>query len=211
MTGNIRSLGLLRSGLPQMLKRKEFWFIWGDSYGLEYLAVSLWKDEKNVCMEYLSFRQSSPKGTICLKLLIVCYGDPDYSIDSLTEKDWREAEYPSECSVKIPTKTCHVPPFHRGERRIRPLWRWKSEPHCDTVRMAPGICVSNQTPRHNGNVECSRREGQKRFYSCHIFFPLDDYLRVHCPTCLTNLQRITGLPFFDLGVEMSPANFRKAF
>jgi rod shape-determining protein MreB len=31
-----------------------------------------------------------------LKLLIVRHGDPDYEIDSLTEKGWREAEYLAE-------------------------------------------------------------------------------------------------------------------
>lgn len=28
-----------------------------------------------------------------MKLLIVRHGDPDYSIDSLTPKGWKEAEY----------------------------------------------------------------------------------------------------------------------
>ena len=27
-----------------------------------------------------------------MKLIIIRHGDPDYSIDSLTEKGWREAE-----------------------------------------------------------------------------------------------------------------------
>ena len=31
-----------------------------------------------------------------MKLLIVRHGDPNYEIDSLTEKGWREAEYLSE-------------------------------------------------------------------------------------------------------------------
>ena len=30
------------------------------------------------------------------------------------------------------------------------------------------------TPRHNGKVERSHREDQKRFYSCHSFYSLDD-------------------------------------
>ena len=33
------------------------------------------------------------------------------------------------------------------------------------------------TPRHNGKVERSHREDQKRFYSCHSFFSLDDFDR----------------------------------
>ena len=31
------------------------------------------------------------------------------------------------------------------------------------------------TPRHNGKVERSHREDQKRFYSCRSFFSLDDF------------------------------------
>lgn len=31
------------------------------------------------------------------------------------------------------------------------------------------------TPRHNGKVERSHREDQKRFYSCHSFYSLDDF------------------------------------
>lgn len=33
------------------------------------------------------------------------------------------------------------------------------------------------TPRHNGKVERSHREHQKRFYSCHSFFSLDDFAK----------------------------------
>ena len=38
------------------------------------------------------------------------------------------------------------------------------------------------TPRHNGKVERSHREDQKRFYTCHSFYSLDDFamqLAVH--------------------------------
>ncbi len=31
------------------------------------------------------------------------------------------------------------------------------------------------TPRHNGKVERSHREDQKRFYSCHSFYSLEDF------------------------------------
>ena len=33
------------------------------------------------------------------------------------------------------------------------------------------------TPRHNGKVERSHREDQKRFYSCHSFFSLEDFAK----------------------------------
>ncbi len=50
-----------------------------------------------------------------MKLLIVRHGDPDYSIDSLTEKGWREAEYLSERLAKIPTKAYYVSPLGRAK------------------------------------------------------------------------------------------------
>ena len=33
------------------------------------------------------------------------------------------------------------------------------------------------TPRHNGKVERSHREDQKRFYSCHAVYSLDDFAK----------------------------------
>ena len=33
------------------------------------------------------------------------------------------------------------------------------------------------TPRHNGKVERSHREDQKRFYACHSFYSLDDFAK----------------------------------
>ena len=39
-----------------------------------------------------------------MRLLIVRHGDPDYSIDSLTEKGWKEAEYLSERLSKLDVK-----------------------------------------------------------------------------------------------------------
>lgn len=35
-----------------------------------------------------------------MKIMIIRHGEPDYSIDSLTEKGWREAEYLSEMLVR---------------------------------------------------------------------------------------------------------------
>ena len=43
-----------------------------------------------------------------------------------------------------------------------------------------GIChklIRPYTPRHNGKVERSHREDQKRFYSCHSFYSLDDFAK----------------------------------
>ena len=46
-----------------------------------------------------------------MKLLIVRHGDPDYTIDSLTEKGWKEAEYLSERLSKLDVKDFYVSPL----------------------------------------------------------------------------------------------------
>ena len=50
-----------------------------------------------------------------MKLLIVRHADPDYSIDSLTEKGWKEAEYLSERLKKLTVKTFYVSPLGRAK------------------------------------------------------------------------------------------------
>lgn len=50
-----------------------------------------------------------------MKLLIVRHGDPDYSIDSLTEKGWKEAEYLSERLSKLDIKDFYVSPLGRAK------------------------------------------------------------------------------------------------
>ena len=58
------------------------------------------------------------------------------------------------------------------------------------------------TPRHNGKVERSHREDQKRFYSCHSFFSLADFanqLAVHN-------RRSNNFPMRPLG-WLSPLEF----
>lgn len=50
-----------------------------------------------------------------MKLLIVRHGDPDYSIDSLTEKGWREAEYLSERLTGLEVNHFYVSPLGRAK------------------------------------------------------------------------------------------------
>ena len=49
-----------------------------------------------------------------MKLLIVRHGDPDYTIDSLTEKGWREARYLSQKLSKLEIKDFYVSPLGRA-------------------------------------------------------------------------------------------------
>ena len=50
-----------------------------------------------------------------MRLLIVRHGDPDYSIDSLTEKGWKEAEYLSERLSKLNVEDFYVSPLGRAK------------------------------------------------------------------------------------------------
>lgn len=55
-----------------------------------------------------------------MKLLIVRHGDPDYSIDSLTEKGWREAKFLSERLCKLDVKEYYVSPLGRAKDTVSP-------------------------------------------------------------------------------------------
>lgn len=50
-----------------------------------------------------------------MKLLIIRHGDPDYSIDSLTKKGWREAEYLSQRLAKERIDAFYVSPLGRAQ------------------------------------------------------------------------------------------------
>ena len=55
-----------------------------------------------------------------MKLLIVRHAEPDYERDSLTEKGWREAEFLSQCLVRIPAKAYYVSPLGRAKDTAAP-------------------------------------------------------------------------------------------
>lgn len=50
-----------------------------------------------------------------MKLLIIRHGDPDYSIDSLTKKGWKEAEYLSQRLKGLEFKDIYVSPLGRAK------------------------------------------------------------------------------------------------
>lgn len=50
-----------------------------------------------------------------MKLIIIRHGDPDYSIDSLTEKGWREAGYLSDRISAMDVKEFYVSPLGRAK------------------------------------------------------------------------------------------------
>lgn len=55
-----------------------------------------------------------------MKLYIVRHGDPDYSIDSLTEKGWREAELLSERMAKLSIDDFYCSPLGRAKDTLKP-------------------------------------------------------------------------------------------
>ena len=55
-----------------------------------------------------------------MKIYIVRHGDPDYSIDSLTEKGWREAELLSERMKQLPIDDFYCYPLGRAKDTLKP-------------------------------------------------------------------------------------------
>lgn len=76
-----------------------------------------------------------------MKLLIVRHGDPDYSIDSLTEKGWREAEFLSERLCKAPADAYYCSPLGRAKdtakATLKKLGRTAEE--CPWLREFQGV------------------------------------------------------------------------
>lgn len=55
-----------------------------------------------------------------MKIMIIRHGDPDYSIDSLTEKGWREAELLSERLIKANIDDFYCSPLGRAKDTASP-------------------------------------------------------------------------------------------
>lgn len=62
------------------------------------------------------------------------------------------------------------------------------------------------TPRHNGKVERSHREDQKRYYNHHNFYSFEDFAR----QLAAWQSRSNQLPMRPLGF-LSPLEFQKAY
>jgi transposase InsO family protein len=77
----------------------------------------------------------------------------------------------------------------------------------ETTLSAMGIrhkLIRPFTPRHNGKVERSHREDQKRFYSSHSFFSFQDFVA----QLSTHLRRSNSIPMRPLRY-LSPVDFLK--
>ena len=53
-----------------------------------------------------------------MKILIIRHGEPDYSIDSLTEKGWREAELLSRRLAPLGIRDFYVSPLGRAQDKL---------------------------------------------------------------------------------------------
>lgn len=98
-----------------------------------------------------------------MKLLIVRHGDPDYSIDSLTETGWIEAELLSDRLCKLDVKAFYCSPKGRArdtakatleklgrQAEILPWLREFSPPGAPTGEGQAGRCLGLAAPGLDG-------------------------------------------------------------
>lgn len=55
-----------------------------------------------------------------MRIIIIRHGEPDYSIDSLTERGWKEAGFLAERLAKINMKDIYVSPLGRAQDTLKP-------------------------------------------------------------------------------------------
>ena len=74
-----------------------------------------------------------------MKLLIVRHGDPDYDIDSLTEKGWKEVEYLSQKLSKLEVKAFYVSPLGRAKDTAAPTLKkmGRTATECEWLKEFP--------------------------------------------------------------------------
>lgn len=82
-----------------------------------------------------------------MKLLIIRHGDPDYSIDSLTEKGRREAELLKERLLKLDITAFYTSPLGRARATAAPILSalGKEAEICDWLREFDGYVIDPAT------------------------------------------------------------------
>lgn len=100
-----------------------------------------------------------------MRLLIIRHGDPDYAIDSLTEKGWREAEYLSRRLEKENLTAAYLSPLGRAQDTARPTlektglkaetldWLHEFYPGVKTDYAPNGTCPWNLPPAYWSQFE----------------------------------------------------------
>ena len=82
-----------------------------------------------------------------MKLLIVRHGEPDYSIDSLTEKGWREARLLADRLVKTDIAAMYVSPLGRARDTAKPTLEKldRTAETCEFLREFPAYATDAVT------------------------------------------------------------------
>ena len=70
-----------------------------------------------------------------MKLLFIRHGDPDYTIDSLTEKGWKEAEFLSEKIAALDVRDFYVSPLGRAKDTANLRQRYDAAPEEEKPRL----------------------------------------------------------------------------
>lgn len=129
-----------------------------------------------------------------MKLLIVRHGDPDYSIDSLTEKGWKEAEYLSERLSKLDIKDFYVSPLGRAKDTasltLKKMGRTAEE--CDWLReFTYYINRPDVTDRKKGLWDWLPQDWTKdsRFYQYDHWFENERFTPEHIKE---EYEKVTG-------------------
>lgn len=82
-----------------------------------------------------------------MKLLIIRHGDPNYEIDSLTEKGWKEAELLSERLSKLDISAAYCSPLGRAKDTARATLKkmGKTATVCDWLQEFPAYVIDTLT------------------------------------------------------------------
>ena len=74
-----------------------------------------------------------------MKLLIVRHGDPDYDIDSLTEKGWKEVGVSFPEAFKLDVKAFYVSPLGRAKDTAAPTLKkmGRTATECEWLKEFP--------------------------------------------------------------------------
>lgn len=87
------------------------------------------------------------KQVIFMKLLIIRHGDPDYTIDSLTEKGWREAELLSARISRLEIRDFYCSPLGRAKATAKATLEkmGRTAEICDWLKEFPGYVLDDET------------------------------------------------------------------
>ncbi len=82
-----------------------------------------------------------------MRILIIRHGDPDYAVDSLTEKGWREAALLKERLLREKITAFYCSPLGRAQATARPTLEalGRTAEICDWLREFPGRIVDPAT------------------------------------------------------------------